>query len=249
MNKYLRWLLMKYFQMRLSEPAEKGALKYTLHAIDFLEEVAGVAEGDKLTNKSLYVNCRVQRTLGGCVSWQSSKSNAPFSVVLAAMEEMLTNEIVLVWFRTHAWWILSAMLAEHCGSLIIVDYASMTAQLQATLSTAKLSKSKPIGDRSRTFWLVAVDRCSFFTSLHASSVWFNTKCIRVFNFNVSHFWSPHSERNFHLTENHYRFHDCIFFASIKSVIFFALNKTVKEKTPAEKFMYDCRYRSLEPSQK
>ena len=121
--------LKTFLRWLTAKPSTRGALKNAHQAFFFLEEVAGVSK------------------------------QAPhfFTVLLAALEDMVTNEILLVYLQLYASW----MCVQCWRMLRFSDHRGLR-QDDCTMSggsfTSKLTRSKTIGhDKSLNSRLVVVE--------------------------------------------------------------------------------------------
>ena len=121
--------------MKLSEPSNTGALKNAHEAFFFLEEVTGVAEAYKLTCSALYVVACKELLAAACPGGVPRQALRFSRALLAALEELVTNEASLVSFR----------MEENSDSRTIEDCDRTTARCQEGL-TAKFTRSKTISN-------------------------------------------------------------------------------------------------------
>ena len=151
----------EYLQMRLSEPSGRGAIKGAHQAMVFFEEVSGIPEAERCTSSPLYLLAK-KEVLAAALPGAEPRQAPRFpTVVLGALEELVTSEETLVYLRLYAWWIL----VQCWGTLRFSDHRGIAppdVTLDSQGFTAKLRHAKTIcSDRSLNMRLVVVDCACF----------------------------------------------------------------------------------------
>ena len=95
--------MIEFLQVRHSEPCARGAIRLTHAALVFMEEFGGVPE--RFSSNLLYASIKKELMATSLGSKESKQAPRFPVVVLAALEELLSNLSRPVFLWIMAWWL------------------------------------------------------------------------------------------------------------------------------------------------
>ena len=137
----------------VQKTATRGGLKAAHQATRFFEEISTIPEPGRLTDSAVYVLAK-KEILAAALLGSFPKQAPMFPTVLAALEDVVFDPSVVLYFRICSWWIL----VQCWGTLRFSDHRGLRPVdilLDSDGMVAKLTRSKTIGsDRAVTMRLV-----------------------------------------------------------------------------------------------
>ena len=141
--------VLEYLQVRLNEPACRGAIEGAHQAMCFSEEVCGVADSDRCTNSRVYLLAKDTCLSNG---WEHYRSRHHASQQHSSRQSRNWFRTKGPWsfFRIFGWWVL----VQSCGTWGFSDLHGIVpsqVEIDAIGFTARLTHSKTLGsDRNVT---------------------------------------------------------------------------------------------------
>ena len=132
----------------------------------FFEEITAIPEQERLTDSSAYLLAE-KELLAGALPGSFSKQAPRFpTVVLAALEGVVSDHSAVLYHRIYSWWIL----VQCWGTLRFSDHRGLRpvdVLLDSEGFKAKLTRSKTIGsDRALSMRLVVISKSAFVHTYH-----------------------------------------------------------------------------------